>query len=78
MYKNIKTSVKVDCIRLKRFNIKVGVHQGSITSLLPLAVVINKVTKDIKDVIKEFLYKDDLVLFKDIWEVEPQYFPGRA
>ena len=62
MYMNIKTSVKVECMRLKLFVVKVGVHLGLVLSLFLFAVVMDEVTKDIReDVVKEFFYADDLV-----------------
>ena len=47
MYINIKKSVKVKCMRLELFDIKVGVYQGSVVSLLPVALMIDEMTKDI-------------------------------
>ena len=38
---------------------KVGVHQGSVLSLLLFAIVMNEVTKDVREgVVKELLYAD--------------------
>ena len=46
MYTNIETSVKVEYSRSESFNVKVGVHQGSILSLLLFALVMDEVTKE--------------------------------
>ena len=75
MYTNIETSVKVEYTRSESFDVKVGVHQGSILSPLLFALVINEVTKDIREgVVKEMLHADDIVLVGDNWEeVESRY-----
>ena len=65
-YTNIETSVKVEYTRIEPFDVKVGVHQGSILSPLLFALVMDDVTKDIRDgVVREILYADDLVLVGD-------------
>ena len=70
MHKNIKTSVIIGT-RSKEFEVKVGVHQGSVR----LCWVKLQITKDIEqDGAKELLYADDLVLLGDSWkEVEKRY-----
>ena len=68
MYTNIETSVKVEYTRSESFDVKVGVHQGSILSPLLFALVMDEVTKDIREgVVKEMLYADDIVLVGDNW-----------
>ena len=49
MYTNNETFVKVEYTRSKSFDEKVGVHQGSILSPLLLALVMDEVTKDIRE-----------------------------
>ena len=49
MYTNIETSVKVEYARSESFDVKVGVHQGSIVSPLLFALVMDEVTKDIRE-----------------------------
>ena len=75
MYTTIETSVKVDYTRSESFDVKVGVHQGSILRTLLFVLVMNEVTKDIREeVMKEMLYADDTVLVSDNWEeVESRY-----
>ena len=52
----------VDSTRLEPFNVKVGVHQGSISRPLLFTLVIDEGTKDIGEgVVKKMLYADDLV-----------------
>ena len=68
MYTNIETSVKVEYLRSESFDVKVGVQQGSILSPLLFALVMDEVTKDIREgVVKEMLYADDIVLIGDNW-----------
>ena len=75
MYTNIETSDKVEYTRSESFDVKVGVHQGSILSPLLFALVMDEETKDFrKGVVKEMLYADDIVLIGDNWEeVEFRY-----
>ena len=42
MYDNIKTSVNIDCMRSDFFEVKVGIHQGSILSPLLFAIVMDE------------------------------------
>ena len=57
---------KVDSTRLEPFDVKVGVHQGSIPRPLLFTLVIDEGTKDIGEgVVKKMLYADDLVLGGD-------------
>ena len=75
MYDNIKTSVNMDCMRSESFEVKVGVHQKSILSLLLFAIVMDEVTRDTREgVVKDLLYADDLILIGNSWEeVESRY-----
>ena len=75
MYTNIEISVKVEYTRSESFDVKVGVHQGSILSPLLFGLVMDEGTKNIREgVVKEMLYADDIVLVSDNWEeVESRY-----
>ena len=75
MHTNIETSIKVEYTRSESFDVKVGVHQESILSPLLFTLVMDEVTKDIREgVVKEMLYADDYVLVGDYWEeVESRY-----
>ena len=69
MYDSIKTSVNMGCMRSNSFEVKVGVYQGSILSPLLLAIVMDEVTRDIREgVVKELLYADDMILLGNSWE----------
>ena len=61
--------------RLESFDVKIGVHQGSILSPLLFALVMDEVAKDIREgAVTEMLYVDDIVLVGDNWEeVEYRY-----
>lgn len=75
MYDGVRTAVKLEDDRSDWFEVKVGVHQGSVLSPLLFAVVLDEITKDVREGIpKEFLYADDLVLIGESWtEVEERY-----
>jgi len=75
MYKGIKTAVRLESVRLELFDVKVGVYQGSVLSPFLFTVVMDEVTKNIREcLVKEILYADDLVLLGDDWkEVELWY-----
>jgi len=49
MYKNINTSVLMDEERSDEFVVKVGVHQGSVLSPLLFAVVMDEITRDLRE-----------------------------
>ena len=66
---NIERSVKVEYTRSEPFDVKVGVHQGSILSSLLFALVMVEVTKDIREgIVKKMLYEDNIVLVGDNWK----------
>ena len=74
MYNNITTTVRIDIEKSEEFEVKVGVHQDSVLSPFLLVIVMDKITKNVREGCeKELLYADDLVLFRDNWEVEMRY-----
>ena len=77
IFKNIKTSIKIDGKRSKEFEVKV--NQDSVLSPLLFAVVMDGITKDVrKSGVKEVLYAGNLVLLKDSWkEVEKNMQSGK-
>jgi len=75
MYKNIETSTRMDGERSNEFVVKVGVHQGSVLSPLLFAVVMDEISRDVREGgVKKIFYADDLVLLEDDWtEVESRF-----
>ena len=45
LYEGAKTSVRVDSELSEEFDVKVGMHQGSVLSPFPFAVVVDVVTE---------------------------------
>ena len=67
LYEEAKTRVIVDSELSEEFEVKVGMHQGSVQSHFILAVVVDVVTElDKKGALSELLYADDLVLMREI------------
>ena len=63
LYKSPKTRVKVGIELSEEFEVKVGVHQGSMLSPLVFAIVVDVVTENVRiGLVSEMLYADDLVL----------------
>ena len=62
-YKGAKTAVKVGCGMSEDFEVKVGVHQGSVLSPLLFIIVMQAVSReDAQGLPWELLYADDLVV----------------
>ena len=63
LYGGAKTRVRVGSAYSKEFEVKVGVHEGSVLSQLLLTVVVDAITKNVRrGMVNELLYADDLVL----------------
>ena len=59
-YDGAKTRVRVDSELSEEFEVRVGMHQGSVLSPFLFAVVVDIVTA-----LSELLYADDLVLMSE-------------
>jgi len=63
MYENVTTAVKVKDRASEEFNVKVGVHQGSVLSPLLFTIVLDALAQNFRGGLPwELLYADDLVL----------------
>ena len=66
LYKGAKTRVRVDSVLSEEFEVKVGMHQGSVLSPFLFVVVVDVVTElATVGVLSEWLYADDLVLMSE-------------
>ena len=66
MYKKARTMVKMKHGNSEEFEVKVGVHQGSVLSPLLFVVVMEALTQDVREGLPwELLYADDLVLMAE-------------
>ena len=69
LYEGVKTRVKVGLELSEEFEVKVGVHQGSVLSPFVFAVVVDVLTENVRNgLIGEMLYADDLVLTSEAVE----------
>ena len=63
LYDGADTRVRVDSELSEEFDVKVGMHQGSVLSPFRFAVVVDVVTEFTREnALSELLYADDLVL----------------
>ena len=68
LYEGAKTRVRVG-LELSEFEVKVGVHLGSVLLPLVFAIVIDVVTESVRNgLMSEMLYADDLVLMSETME----------
>ena len=62
LYEGAKTRVGVGLELSEEFKVKVGVHQGSVLSLLVFVIVVDVVTESVRNsLMSEMLYANDLV-----------------
>ena len=68
-YNGVKTRVRVGSAYSEEFEVKVGVHQGSVLSPLLFAIVVDVITEKARRVVvNELLYADDLLLIRETME----------
>ena len=66
LYDGAKTRVRVGSAYSEEFEVKVGVHQGSVLSPLLFAIVVDVITENARrGVINELLYTDNLVIMSE-------------
>ena len=71
LYEGAKKRVRVglELILSKEFEVKVGVHQGSVLSPLVFAIMVDVVTENVRNgLMSKMLYADDLVLTRETME----------
>ena len=70
MYEDATTVVRVNGRDSKAFNVKVGVHQGSVLSPLLFVIVLEALSREFREGLPmELLYADDLVLMAETEEL---------
>ena len=66
LYDGAKTKVRVGSAYSEEFEVKVGVHQGSVLPPLLFAIVVDVITENARrGVVNELLYADDLVIMSE-------------
>ena len=69
MYSNARSRVHVGEGYSEEFEVKVGVHQGSVLSLLPFIIVLEALSREFRCVVPwEDLYADNLVIIAESLE----------
>ena len=63
LYEGAKTKVRVGLELSEDFQVKIGVHQGSVLSPLLFVIVVDVITESVRNgLMSEMLFADDLVL----------------
>ena len=69
LYEGAKTRVRVGLELSEEFEVKVGVHLGSLLSPLVFAIVVDIVMENVRNgLMSEMLYADNLVLISETME----------
>ena len=75
LYDGTKTRVRVGSAYSEEFEVKVGVHQGSVLSPLLLAIAVDVISEKAKrGVVNELLFADDLFLISETMEYLKEIF----
>ena len=70
MYEDASTKVRMNGRESKAFNVRVGVHQGSVLSPLLFIIVLEALSREFREGLPmELLYADDLVLIAETKEL---------
>ena len=70
MYENASTKVRMNGRESRAFNVKVGVHQGSVLSPLLFIILLKALSREFREGLPmELLYADDLVLIAETKEL---------
>ena len=70
MYEDASTKVRMNGSESKAFNVKVGVHQGSVLSPLLFIIMLEALSREFREGLPiELLYADDLVLIAETKEL---------
>ena len=70
MYEDATTKVRMNGRESRAFNVKVGVQQGSVLSPLLFIIVLEALSREIREGLPmELLYADDLVLIAETKEL---------
>ena len=74
----VQTRDRVGRDMSKEFEVKVGLHQGSVLSLLVFAIMVDMVTESVRNgLMSEMLYVDDLVLSETMEGLRKKFWNGR-
>ena len=69
LYDGAKTRVRVGSAYSEEFEVKVGIHQGSVLLLLLFAMVVGVIKENARrGVVNELLYADDLLSRAKTWK----------
>jgi len=74
MYWEAETVVQIEAKKTTWFEVKIGVHQGSVLSPLLFAIVTDALTDHLNKDMREFLYADDLAILGNSWEDASQKY----